>query len=114
MRICFVLTSPFALELVSGPAPLELVIASWCGRKAKRAKIVARPGWSAVSAVKSDQLYEVKSAFILQPGPALFTDGAAQIARIIRAAATGELLPPPRPGELRTSGLEPRYPTGPG
>lgn len=91
----------------------ELVIASWCGRKAKRAKIVARPGWSAVAAVKNDQLYEVKSAFILQPGPALFTDGAAQVARIIRAAATGEQLPAPRPGDLRSAGLEPSYPTGP-
>lgn len=100
-------------EVVAARDP-ELVIASWCGRKAKRAKIAGRPGWSAVTAVKTDQLYEVKSAFILQPGPALFTDGAAQVARIIRAAACGELLAPPRPGELRTAGLEPSYPTGPG
>jgi iron complex transport system substrate-binding protein len=98
----------FTPEVVASRNP-ELVIASWCGKKAKREKIVARPGWSEVSAVKSDQLYEVKSAFILQPGPALFTDGAAQVARIIRAAATGELLPPPRPGDLRTAGLEPLY-----
>ena len=103
----------FTPENVAARDP-ELVIASWCGRKAKRAKIIGRPGWSEVSAVKSDQLYEVKSAFILQPGPALFTDGAAQIARIIRAAATGELLRAPRMGELRTAGLEPGYPTGPG
>jgi iron complex transport system substrate-binding protein len=92
----------FTPEVVASRNP-ELVIASWCGKKAKREKIIARPGWSEVSAVKSDQLYEVKSAFILQPGPALFTDGAAQVARIIRAAATGELLPPPRPGDLRSA-----------
>ena len=98
----------FTPEVVASRDP-ELVIASWCGKKAKREKIVARPGWSEVSAVKSDQLYEVKSPFILQPGPALFTDGAAQVARIIRAAATGELLPAPRPGDLRTAGLEPVY-----
>ncbi len=103
----------FTPDVVAARDP-ELIIASWCGRKAKRAKIIGRPGWESVSAVKSDQLYEVKSAFILQPGPALFTDGAAQIARIIRAAATGELLPPPRIGELRTAGLEATYPTGPG
>ena len=95
-------------EVVAARNP-ELVIASWCGKKAKREKIIARAGWSEVSAVKNDQLYEVKSAFILQPGPALFTDGAAQVARIIRAAATGELLPPPRPGDLRTAGIEPLY-----
>lgn len=81
----------------------ELVIASWCGRKAKREKIIARPGWHDVAAVKSDQLYEVKSPFILQPGPALFTDGAVQVARIIRAAASGERLPAPREGELRSA-----------
>lgn len=92
----------------------ELVIASWCGRKAKKDKILGRPGWDNVTAVKTDQLYEVKSAFVLQPGPALFTDGAAQLARIIRAAATGELLPAKRPSDLRFSGLEASYPTGPG
>jgi iron complex transport system substrate-binding protein len=89
----------------------ELVIASWCGRKAKREKIVARPGWAQVSAVKHDALYEVKSAFILQPGPAVLTDGAAQVARIIAATARGELLPAPREGDLRSAGLPPSYPT---
>lgn len=90
----------------------ELIIASWCGRKAKREKIIARPGWCEVEAVKRDALYEVKSAFILQPGPALFTDGAAQLARIIEAAAKGDQLPAKRSGELRGAGLEP-IPHGP-
>ncbi|MFT3710366.1 MAG: cobalamin-binding protein [Archangium sp.] len=91
----------------------DLIIASWCGRKAKREKIIAREGFANVDAVKRDALYEVKSAFVLQPGPALFTDGAAQIARIIEASARGELLPPKREGDLRHAGLEPSYPTGP-
>lgn len=89
----------------------ELVIASWCGRKARREKMVARPAWADVTAVKNDQLYEVRSPFILQPGPALFTDGAAQVARIIAAAAKGEPLPAPKPHELRTAGLAPSFPT---
>jgi iron complex transport system substrate-binding protein len=89
----------------------ELVIASWCGRKAKREKIVSRPGWDQVSAVRADALYEVKSAFVLQPGPAVLTDGAAQVARIIEATARGILLPAPREGDLRSAGLSPRYPT---
>jgi iron complex transport system substrate-binding protein len=87
------------------------VIASWCGRKANKDKIIARPGWSSVRAVRDDQLYEVKSPFILQPGPACLTDGAAQLARIIRAIATGERLPPPRAGDLRHAGLAPSFPT---
>jgi iron complex transport system substrate-binding protein len=79
----------------------ELVIASWCGRKASRAKIVARPGWQSVRAVADDQLYEIKSSVILQPGPAALTDGVAEIAAIVAAVARGEKLSGRRPGELR-------------
>jgi iron complex transport system substrate-binding protein len=79
----------------------EGVIASWCGRKAKREKIVSRPGWERVTAVVNDQLYEVKSPIILQPGPAALTEGVGELARIVEAIARGEPLPAPRPGELR-------------
>lgn len=79
----------------------EVVVASWCGRKAIRDKIVARPGWSDVTAVREDQLYEIKSAYILQPGPAALTDGLDQLARIVQAAAGGEHLPRRRAGDLR-------------
>ncbi|NMO22593.1 ABC transporter substrate-binding protein [Pyxidicoccus fallax] len=79
----------------------EGVIASWCGRKAKREKIVARPGWAGVRAVVDDQLYEVRSTFILQPGPAALSDGVDQLARIVAAVAHGEKLPERRKGDLR-------------
>ena len=92
----------FAPEEVARRDP-EGVIASWCGRKAKREKIRARPGWAGVSAVREDQLYEVKSSVILQPGPAALSDGVAQLARIVAAVARGERLPAPREGELRTA-----------
>ena len=81
----------------------EGVIASWCGRKARREKIVTRPGWAQVRAVVEDQLYEVKSSFILQPGPAALTDGVDQLARIVAAIARGERLPAPRAGDLRAA-----------
>jgi iron complex transport system substrate-binding protein len=81
----------------------EVVVASWCGKKASRARIAAREGWSAVRAVRDDQLYEVKSAIILQPGPAALTDGVAALSRIVSAVARGERLPSPREGELRGS-----------
>jgi iron complex transport system substrate-binding protein len=83
----------------------EGVIASWCGRRAKREKIVSRPGWEQVRAVVDDQLYEVRSSFILQPGPAALTDGVDQLAHIVAAIARGEKLPPPRPGDLRAAPL---------
>jgi iron complex transport system substrate-binding protein len=81
----------------------EGVVASWCGRKAKPEKIRARPGWSTVRAVVDDQLYEVKSPVILQPGPAALTDGAEQLARIVAAVARGERLGSPRQGDLRSA-----------
>lgn len=83
----------------------EVVIASWCGRKVSREKIRARPGWSAVQAVIDDQLYEVKSSHILQPGPAALSDGVDQLAQIIAAVARGEQLPSPREGDVRTASV---------
>ncbi|MCY1001295.1 ABC transporter substrate-binding protein [Myxococcus sp. MISCRS1] len=77
------------------------VIASWCGRKAKRDKIAARPGWERVTAVVEDQLYEVKSSLILQPGPAALSDGVEKLARIVSAIARGEKLPVPKGADLR-------------
>ena len=79
----------------------EVIIASWCGRKAQRSKIVNRPGFSATAAVRDDQLYEVKSSYILQPGPAALTDGIDQLAAIVSAVALGKHLPAPRAGDLR-------------
>jgi iron complex transport system substrate-binding protein len=66
----------------------DVIIASWCGKAMKKRTIVERPGWDAISAVKSDHVYEIKSTYILQPGPASLTDGLAQLhACIARAAA---------------------------
>ena len=61
----------------------DIIFGSWCGRKFRPAHVKARPGWQDVNAVKNDQLFEIKSAEILQPGPAALTDGVEQIHRII-------------------------------
>ena len=53
----------------------ELVIGSWCGKKFRPEHVQARPGWSAIPAVRDGELHEVKSPLILQPGPAALTDG---------------------------------------
>lgn len=65
----------------------QVIIGSWCGKKVKRDVIVNRPGFGDVDAVRAGQIHEVKSALILQPGPASLTDGLAHLERIIRAAA---------------------------
>jgi iron complex transport system substrate-binding protein len=57
----------------------EVVFASWCGKKVQAAKIREREGWNRVSAVEHDRIFEVKSTYILQPGPACLTDGVRQM-----------------------------------
>jgi iron complex transport system substrate-binding protein len=57
----------------------EVVFASWCGKKMRKATIVGRPGWESVSAVRHDEIHEIKSTYILQPGPASLTDGVQQL-----------------------------------
>jgi iron complex transport system substrate-binding protein len=61
----------------------DIVIGSWCGKKFRPEKVAARVGWQDVNAVKNGQLFEIKSADILQPGPAALTDGVAQMHRIV-------------------------------
>lgn len=63
----------------------DIVIGSWCGKKFRPEKVAARPGWEAVSAVRDGQIFEIKSADILQPGPAALTDGVEQLHRIVLA-----------------------------
>lgn len=61
----------------------DLVIGSWCGKMFKPEKVKLRPGFDAINAVKYDQLVEIKSEFILQPGPAALTDGLTKLKNII-------------------------------
>jgi iron complex transport system substrate-binding protein len=63
----------------------QVVFASWCGKKMRKATIRSRPGWDAVSAVRDDRIFEIKSTYILQPGPASLTDGVAQMHAILRS-----------------------------
>ncbi len=75
-------------RIVQDPAEIirrqpDIVIGSWCGKKFRPEKVAARPGWEAVPAVRDGQLFEIKSADILQPGPASLTDGVEQMHRIV-------------------------------
>lgn len=63
----------------------DIVFGSWCGRRFRPAHVLARLGWPEVNAVKTGQIFEIKSADILQPGPAALTDGVEQMHRIIVA-----------------------------
>jgi iron complex transport system substrate-binding protein len=57
----------------------ELIFASWCGKRVRKATIRGRPGWDRVDAVRHDRIVEIKSTYILQPGPASLTEGVRQL-----------------------------------
>jgi iron complex transport system substrate-binding protein len=61
----------------------DIIIGSWCGKKFRPDTVATRPGWQDVPAVRTGQIFEIKSADILQPGPAALTDGVAQLHRIM-------------------------------
>ena len=62
----------------------DIIIGSLCGKKFRSEKAAAREGWQDVPAVRNKQIFEIKSADILQPGPAALTDGVLQLHRIIQ------------------------------
>jgi iron complex transport system substrate-binding protein len=65
----------------------DVIVASWCGKAVRTEKIASRAGWDAMAAVRGGHLYEIKSAFILQPGPAALTEGVRRLHEAIRRAA---------------------------
>lgn len=66
----------------------EVIVASWCGKAVRPERIAKRVGWSTVAAVRDGHIYEIKSAYILQPGPASLTEGLRQLHDIVARAAS--------------------------
>ena len=62
----------------------DVIIASWCGKAVRKEKIASRPGWDVLPAVQAERIYEIKSAYILQPGPASLTEGVRQLHEILK------------------------------
>jgi iron complex transport system substrate-binding protein len=69
-------------EQVIAAAP-DIVVGSWCGKRFVPQKFAARAGFDAIPAVREGFLREIKSALILQPGPAALTDGLDALERIV-------------------------------
>jgi iron complex transport system substrate-binding protein len=61
----------------------DVIIASWCGKAVRPERIAARTGWEDVPAVRNGHIHEIKSAYILQPGPAALTEGLRQLLDIL-------------------------------
>lgn len=69
----------------------EIILGSWCGKMFKPDRVRARDGWDQIPALQCDEIHEIKSSDILQPGPAALTDGVRKIHEIIMAwGASGE------------------------
>jgi iron complex transport system substrate-binding protein len=61
----------------------DIIIGCWCGKKFAPAKVIARPGFDAIPAVRTGWLREIKAPLILQPGPAALTDGLDALTAIV-------------------------------
>ena len=62
----------------------DIIVASWCGKKANLEAICQRSGWNGIPAVRDGHVHELQSADILQPGPGLMR-GFRQLRKIINA-----------------------------
>ena len=82
------------------PKDPEVIVGSWCGVKVNKATIRSRPGWAGISALRKDHIYEIKSPYILQPGPAALTEGVRQLhaifAHVAGISVPAELAPAER------------------
>ncbi len=81
----------------------EVIFASWCGKKVKKAAIRGRAGWDAVTAVRENRIFEVKSTYILQPGPASLTEGVRQLHALLAGVHGLAVDPSLAPAELTTA-----------
>jgi iron complex transport system substrate-binding protein len=68
----------------------DIILGSWCGKKFRPERVAARPGWAAIPAVENGYVREIKSAIILQPGPAALTAGVRALQEVIEEWALGE------------------------
>jgi hypothetical protein len=68
----------------------DLIIGSWCGKKFRPERVMAQPGFERTPAVQHQEVYEIKSFMILQPGPAALTDGLAESPNVRRSGPSSE------------------------
>ncbi len=61
----------------------DIILGSWCGRRFHPHTVGERPGWENLPAVVHNDIHEIKSSIILQPGPAALSDGLNAIDTII-------------------------------
>lgn len=94
-------------DRVIAAAP-DVFIGSWCGKPVKKDKVRRRDGWQGVPFLVHDRVYEVKSTYILQPGPAALTEGVRQLHAVLCRAVGVEVPADLRPAERWDDGATAR------
>lgn len=69
-------------ELIA--ADPDLILFSWCGKKGEPDQFLKNDKISQIKAVRNQNVYEVSSDIILQPGPAAIKDGIPIILELIQ------------------------------
>ena len=75
-------------RIIADPAEVvkrapDIIIGSWCGKKFRPETLAERAGWQEIPALKNRQVFEIKSADILSPGPSVITHGLPQLQKMI-------------------------------
>ncbi len=68
----------------------DVIFASWCGMKVNFDEIRSRPHANQITAIQRDQIFEIPSSVILQPGPAALTEGVGQLHTILSRVVNNE------------------------
>ncbi len=63
----------------------EVILASWCGRPVNVDAVRTRPGWEAITAVRTGHIHEIPAEEILQPGFRL-VEGYERIKQLVADA----------------------------
>jgi len=97
-------TCSLAKERIVSPAQVlaknpDVILASWCGMKVNKDSIGSRDGWHEMTAVQRGHVFEIKSTYILQPGPAALTEGVRQIHLALARVCGVEIAEALRPAE---------------
>ncbi len=93
-------------DRVIAAAP-DVFIGSWCGKPVRKEKVRRRAGWESVPFIVHDRIFEVKSTYVLQPGPAALTEGVRQLHAVLCRAVGVELPDALRPAERWDAGAAP-------
>lgn len=78
------LSHPITIEDIKRFDP-DIIVISWCGVSIRvpKEKIIERPGWKDLRAVKNDKIFIIDDSLLNRPGPRLL-DGAQLLSKLVQ------------------------------